>query len=241
MRIRRYLAAMLALALGALLFQGALAAPAPLKLRVREQPVAAGFGDFYAIRADGTLIAWGAPEFGGDGRDPSFEQARELMPNAAAVYTSGRGATFAVDKEGGLYGINTGTVRFLPMLQGESDPDDPMKPVKIMDGVSMVSTTQFHTLVLRQDGELWVQGWGSFGAPWLEKIEESYYEKVMDNVTYALANGRGGLLSLRKMSCGAGGWTPAARTISLKSWRTTCWRRPGTCWSGTAAGKVWWR
>ena len=193
MRIRRYLAAMLALALGALLFQGALAAPAPLKLRVREQPVAAGFGDFYAIRADGTLIAWGAPEFGGDGRDPSFEQARELMPNAAAVYTSGRGATFAVDKEGGLYGINTGTVRFLPMLQGESDPDDPMKPVKIMDGVSMVSTTQLHTLVLRQNGELWVQGWGSFGAPWLEKIEESYYEKVMDNVTYALANGRGGL------------------------------------------------
>lgn len=203
MRIRRYLAAMLALALGALLFQGALAAPAPLKLRVREQPVAAGFGDFYAIRADGTLIAWGAPEFGGDGRDPSFEQARELMPNAAAVYTSGRGATFAVDKEGGLYGINTGTVRFLPMLQGESDPDDPMKPVKIMDGVSMVSTTQFHTLVLRQNGELWTQGSDVHGAPWLyeENVQKGkenpylgdYYVKVMDHVTWAQAGGRGGL------------------------------------------------
>ena len=203
MRIRRYLAAMLALALGALLFQGALAAPAPLKLRVREQPVAAGFGDFYAIRADGTLIAWGAPEFGGDGRDPSFEQARELMPNAAAVYTSDRGATFAVDKEGGLYGINTGTVRFLPMLQGESDPDDPMKPVKIMDGVSMVSTTQFHTLVLRQNGELWTQGSDVHGAPWLyeENVQKGkenpylgdYYVKVMDHVTWAQAGGRGGL------------------------------------------------
>lgn len=203
MRIRRYLAVMLALALGALLFQGALAAPAPLKLRVREQPVAAGFGDFYAIRADGTLIAWGAPEFGGDGRDPSFEQARELMPNAAAVYTSGRGATFAVDKEGGLYGINTGTVRFLPMLQGESDPDDPMKPVKIMDGVSMVSTTQFHTLVLRQNGELWTQGSDVHGAPWLyeENVQKGkenpylgdYYVKVMDHVTWAQAGGRGGL------------------------------------------------
>ncbi len=203
MRIRRYLAAMLALALGALLFQGALAAPAPLKLRVREQPVAAGFGDFYAIRADGTLIAWGAPEFGGDGRDPSFERARELMPNAAAVYTSGRGATFAVDKEGGLYGINTGTVRFLPMLQGESDPDDPMKPVKIMDGVSMVSTTQFHTLVLRQNGELWTQGSDVHGAPWLyeENVQKGkenpylgdYYVKVMDHVTWAQAGGRGGL------------------------------------------------
>lgn len=203
MRTKRYTAAMLALLLSALLFQGALAAPAPLKLRVREQPVAAGCSDFYAIRADGMLIAWGAPEFGGDGKDPSFEQARELLPNAAAVYTSGRGSTFAVDKEGGLYGINTGTVRFLPMLQGESDPDDPMKPVKIMDGVSMVSTTQFHTLVLRQDGELWTQGSGVHGAPWLyeENVQKGkhnpylgdYYVKVMDQVTWAQAAGRGGL------------------------------------------------
>lgn len=203
MRTKQYTAAMLALLLSALLFQGALAAPAPLKLRVREQPVAAGCSDFYAIRADGMLIAWGAPEFGGDGKDPSFEQARELLPNAAAVYTSGRGATFAVDKEGGLYGINTGTVRFLPMLQGESDPDDPMKPVKIMDGVSMVSTTQFHTLVLRQDGELWTQGSGVHGAPWLyeENVQKGkhnpylgdYYVKVMDHVTWAQAAGRGGL------------------------------------------------
>ncbi len=204
MRTKQYTAAMLALVLSALLFQGALAAPAAeLKLRVREQPVAAGYSDFYAIRADGMLIAWGAPEFGGDGKDPSFEQARELLPNAAAVYTSGRGTTFAVDKEGGLYGINTGTVRFLPMLQGESDPDDPMKPVKIMDGVSMVSTTQFHTLVLRQDGELWTQGSDVHGAPWLyeENVQKGkenpylgdYYVKVMDHVTWAQAAGRGGL------------------------------------------------
>ncbi|MDE7004245.1 MAG: S-layer homology domain-containing protein [Oscillospiraceae bacterium] len=203
MRTKRYTAAMLALVLSGLLFQGALAAPAPLKLRVREQPVAAGCSDFYAIRADGMLIAWGTPEFGGDGKDPSFEQARELLPNAAAVYTSGRGATFAVDKEGGLYGINTGTVRFLPMLQGESDPDDPMKPVKIMDGVSMASTTQFHTLVLRQDGELWTQGSGVHGAPWLyeENVQKGkenpylgdYYVKVMDHVTWVQAAGRGGL------------------------------------------------
>ena len=125
------------------------------------------------------------------------------MPNAAAVYTSGRGATFAVDKEGGLYGINTGTVRFLPMLQGESDPDDPMKPVKIMDGVSMVSTTQFHTLVLQQNGELWTQGSDVHGAPWLyeENVQKGkenpylgdYYVKVMDHVTWAQAGGRGGL------------------------------------------------
>lgn len=195
MRTRRYIAALLALALGALLFQGALAAPAAeLKLPVREQPVAAGSGDFYAIRADGTLIAWGAPEFGGDGRDLPFEQARELLPNAVAVYTSGRGATFAIDKEGGLYGINTGTDRFSPVLQRvAADPDDPMKPVKLAHGVSMVSAAQFHTLVVRQNGELWVQGWGSFGAPWLEKIGESYYEKVMDNVTWAQATGHGGL------------------------------------------------
>ena len=195
MRIRRYLAAVMALALGALLFQGALAAPAgELKLPVREQPVAAGFSDFYAIRADGMLIAWGEPEFGGDGKNPSFEQARELMPNAAAVYTSGRGATFAVDKEGGLYGINTGTDRFTLVLQRiTADPDDPMKPVKMMDGVSMVSVGGYHTLIVRRNGELWTQGWGCFGAPWLEKTDKSYYEKIMDNVIWAQATGRGGL------------------------------------------------
>ncbi len=205
MRIKRYAAAILALVLGALLFQGALAAPAgELKLPVREQPVAAGFGDFYAIRADGTLIAWGAPEFGGDGKDPSFEQARELMPNAAAVYTSGRGATFAVDKEGGLYGINTGTIRFTPVLQRiTADPDDPMKPVKMMDGVSMVSVSGYHTLIVRRNGELWVQGEGSHGAPWLYEenapkgkdnpYQRAYYVKVMDNVIWAEATGRGGV------------------------------------------------
>lgn len=195
MRIKRYMAALLALALGAALFQGALAAPeGELDLPVREQPVAAGFSDFYAIRADGTLIAWGAPEFGGDGKNPPLEQARELLTNAAAVYTSGRGATFAVDKEGGLYGINTGTDRFAPVLQRiTADPDDPMKPVKLMDGVSMVSVAGNHTLVVRRNGELWAQGWGCFGAPWLEKTDESYYEKIMDGVTWAQATGRGGL------------------------------------------------
>ena len=204
MRTKGY-AAILALALCAQLLQGALAAPAAeLKLPVREQPVAAGYGDFYAIRADGTLIAWGAPEFGGDGRDLPFEQARELLPNAEAVYTSGRGATFAIDKEGGLYGINTGTDRFSPVLQRvAADPDDPMKPVKLAHGVSMVSVGGNHTLVVRQDGELWVQGWYMHGAPWLYEenkqkgkdnpYEDSYYVKVMDNVTWALATGRGGL------------------------------------------------
>ena len=78
-----------------------------------------------------------------------------------------------------------------------------MKPVKIMDGVSMVSTTQFHTLVLRQDGELWTQGSGVHGAPWLyeENVQKGkhnpylgdYYVKVMDHVTWAQAAGRGGL------------------------------------------------
>lgn len=204
MRTKGY-AVILALVLCAQLFQGALAAPAAeLKLPVREQPVAAGFSDFYAIRADGTLITWGTPEFGGDGRDLPFEQARELLPNAAAVYTSGRGATFAIDKEGGLYGINTGTVRFSPVLQRvTADPDDPMKPVKLAHGVSMVSVTQFHTLVLRQEGELWVQGSGVHGAPWLyeENVQKGkdnpylgdYYVKVMDNVTWVQGAGRGGL------------------------------------------------
>lgn len=77
--------------------------PKPLTLPVRESPVAVGYGDYYVIRSDGALVMWGRPEFGGDGEDVPFSQAKELLPNAAAAYTSGRGASLAVDRGGGLW------------------------------------------------------------------------------------------------------------------------------------------
>ena len=56
-----------------------------------------------------------------------------------------------------------------------------------------------------------------------------------------LVHGEGGPPAAGVHRCGVGHQLPGLLEGRVPSWRTTCWRRPGTCWSGTAAGKVWWR
>lgn len=164
----------------------ALAAPADNSskaLSIVKSPLAVGWQDYYAIRQDGTLIAWGQPEFGGFNEEVTFEKPRELLKNAAAVYTSGRGATVAIDNGGVLWAFNT--AQFNDTVPGV-DYDwerDGMKPVRIMDNVAMAAMDQFRTVILKQDGTLWVNGLGSFGAPWLHKTG-NYLVKIMDNVIW---------------------------------------------------------
>lgn len=148
-----------------------------------KSPLAVGWQDCYAIRSDGTLITWGSQEFGGFEEDVPFEQARELMTNAAAVYTSGRGATLAIDNDGGLWAFNTSQFNdTVPGVDYQWERDE-MKPVKIMDNVAMAAMDQFHCVILKQDGTLWVNGWGRFGAPWLHKTG-NYLVQIMDNVIW---------------------------------------------------------
>ena len=65
------------------------------------------------------------------------------------------------------------------------------KPVKVMDDVSMSAVGQFHSLILKRDGSLWVQGFGRFGAAWLDK-QDSYLVKVMDNIIWTDITAFGG-------------------------------------------------
>lgn len=159
------------------------AAPAPLEVPIVKSPLAVGWQDCYAIRFDGTLITWGSQEFGGFEEDVPFEQARELMTNAAAVYTSGRGATLAIDNDGGLWAFNTSQFNdTVPGVDYQWERDE-MKPVKIMDNAAMAAMDQFHSVILKQDGTLWVNGWGRFGAPWLHQTG-NYLVQIMDNVIW---------------------------------------------------------
>ena len=154
-------------------------------LPIVKSPLAVGWQDYYAIRQDGTLVAWGQPEFGGFDEEVTFEKPRELLKNAAAVYTGGRGATVAIDNDGVLWAINT--AQFNDTVPGV-DYDwerDGMKPVRIMDNVAMAAMDQFRTVILKRDGTLWVNGTGSFGAPWLHQTNYGYYlVKIMDNVIW---------------------------------------------------------
>ncbi len=162
-----------------------------LWLPIRENLIAVGAEDFYAIRKDSTLIMWGSQDLGPISEPIPFENAIELKDHAVAVYASPRSAVFVIDEDGSLWTINT--TRFEGMVaDAEFDIEsDPMKPVKVMDNVSMAAVGQFHSLILKQDGTLWVQGFGCFGAPWLEQ-EDSYFIKVMDNVIWADITAYGG-------------------------------------------------
>lgn len=167
------------------------AAQEPLAVPTRKAPLAVGYQDYYAIRADGVLVSWGIQEFGGFGEEVPFEKARELMPDAVAVYTSGRGAVLAVDSAGSLWAINSAQFNdTVPGVRADMEKD-PMEPVKVMDGVAMAAAGQNHSLILKRDGTLWVNGMGSFGAPWLEETG-SYLVQVMEDVIWADVTSYGG-------------------------------------------------
>lgn len=184
--MKRIFSAALAALMLALCVCGAAAQEADVPdtpLPIVKSPLAVGWQDCYAIRSDGTLIAWGSQEFGGFEEYVPFEKARELLKNAAAVYTSGRGATVAVDTDGVLWAFNT--AQFNDTVSGvDFDWErDGMKPVRIMDNVAMAAMDQFRTVILKRDGTLWVNGTASFGAPWLHKTG-NYLVKIMDNVIW---------------------------------------------------------
>lgn len=167
---------------------GAAADTPPSDLPVLESPLAAGLADYYAIRADGTLIMWGLPEYGDYGEGIPFDKAITLLSSAAGVYTSGRGDVLAVDREGTLW---SNSARFLEVIPGfELDQDRPMILHKVMGDVSMAAAGQFHSVVLKRDGTVWVQGFGKFGAPWLGGTP--YLVQVMEDVTWVGVTDYGG-------------------------------------------------
>lgn len=154
------------------------AADAPLKLPVRKAPLAAGLQDYYAIRVDGSLILWGSLEYGEIEEIP-FAQAVKLLDHAIGVYTSGESETLAVDSDGTLWSINSNRFQYL-IPDFEQDWDNaPLKPLKVMEDVSMAAVAKFHSVILKQDGSVLVQGIGGFGAPWI-KGTSPYLVKVMD-------------------------------------------------------------
>lgn len=151
--------------------------------------MAAGLEDYYATRADGSLVKWGRPETGVDDAIP-FEQAVMLMDDAAAVYTDGRGGVLAVDRDGTLWSVNS--ARLNGVVPGFAfDQERPLAPLKVMEDVTMAAMTQFHSVILKRDSSVWVQGFGSFGAPWL-KEQGSYLAQVMDSAVEVDVTAYGG-------------------------------------------------
>ncbi|PKM52204.1 MAG: hypothetical protein CVV02_02230 [Firmicutes bacterium HGW-Firmicutes-7] len=122
-------------------------------------------------------------------RDPDILQTslKKVMDNVAAVSASGTSShVFALKLDGSLWGwgfnnANSNIKKGMLGLGEEVKWVD--TPIKIMDNVVSVSTSNEHTLALKNDGSLW--SWGRPGVGASSVVPT----KIMDNVIFATNGG----------------------------------------------------
>ena len=149
--------------LSAMLLAGTAAA-----LESISQPIATSGYTYYAIRADGALLAWGDSFHGAVGptdQDPlPWEEANVLLENARYV-DAGFITAAAIDEDGTLWGW--GARSGVSLEEHQDDPYYP--PTQVLDQVVQL----FGDLAVKEDGTLvrvWFDGDTCTAAPLMEHV-----------------------------------------------------------------------
>lgn len=157
--------------LSAMLLAGTAAA-----LESISQPIATSGYTYYAIRADGALLAWGDSFHGAVGptdQDPlPWEEANVLLENARYV-DAGFITAAAIDEDGTLWGWGGHAGRTF----GEEDP------YRLLEDVVSVSVGETECSALCADGTVWT--WGARSGVSLEEHQDDPYyppTQVLDQV-----------------------------------------------------------
>jgi alpha-tubulin suppressor-like RCC1 family protein len=130
-------------------------------------------GHTLALKEDGSLWAWGSNSVGqlGDGTTTDRLSPIKVMEDVVSFALSS-GYNMAIKKDGSLwawgrnfYGVlGDGTVTVYDYAKRVTVEDnDRHIPFKVMDSVSYVSVSTYHTMAIRTDGSLWAWGHNSSG------------------------------------------------------------------------------
>lgn len=144
-------------------------------------------GTYYsmAIKADGSLWAWGENSTGqlGDGTTTDRKNPVKIMDDVMFA-SGGYVHTMAVKSDGSLWGWGENDYGQL----GDGTTSSSLSPKKIMDDVIFVSARKTHTMAIKTDGSLW--GWGDnkYGKLGNGTKETCYTPvKILDDVKFVSA------------------------------------------------------
>ena len=124
--------------------------------------LAAGWGNSFAITADGALWGWGYNMYGQLGNGTTENQLTPIMvmTDVKSVAT-GHDHTLAIKKDGTLW--VWGNNFWGQLGNGTSNDKTNPTPVKIMGGVKSVAAGMYHSLAIKEDGTLWAWGYNENG------------------------------------------------------------------------------
>jgi alpha-tubulin suppressor-like RCC1 family protein len=143
--------------------------PAPVPGLAGVVDVATGRDHVLALRADGTVWAWGLNENGqvGDGTSGGPDRASPAavagLADAVAVYANGS-TSFALKADGTLWGWGQNFNGQLGIGEDKNDKPAPSAPVVGLADVVGVGPGPTHVVAERGDGSLFVWGWSARGS-----------------------------------------------------------------------------
>ncbi len=135
--------------------------------------VSAGYDHNLALKADGTVWAWGRNDWGALGigsssHDYRTEPVQISGLNDVTAISASANFSLAVKKDGSVWAWGSNEKGQLGNGKDSYTPDYPLKdetPVQVvgLDHVIAVGTGSAHSLALREDGTVWAWGNNQFG------------------------------------------------------------------------------
>jgi len=155
---KKFISAVLTLALIISLMPGMTLTASAATPLPQANTIAAGYQNSLAVKADGSLWAWGANGYGelGDGTTRNRHTPVKIMDGVVSVAAENHNS-YAVKADGSLWAWGLNHYGRL----GDGTTTDRHTPVKIMDGVTSVAAGRFNGFAVKADGSLW--GWGTNG------------------------------------------------------------------------------